>query len=277
MDATARQPISVRDALARNLYADEKVSNTVKIAEDFQNWNSDGTYLDLLTFETHLAELASVIVVILESEGSLAELGLFSAIDGLKQKLQVFIDERHYESQSFIRLGPIKYLEDSLENRAEVEDWLSQIGPCLAYDVEKASALSSDLCNAVVARLEENRTAEESFSEERWLHKILLVCDLLNLFGALTVTEISYYLAELNINFELEALRQALFIVNLVGLVEIKAKSRQRYYLATGSRFFIKFKGLGKEFDFDRYKTFIREYYESSDRKRHLVLRATRS
>ncbi|CAM9988855.1 unnamed protein product, partial [Chrysoparadoxa australica] len=277
IDVRASQPVSIRDALLRRLHENPNISDSVKIAEDFQEWGFDGIYTDLLTFETHLAELASVIVVILESEGSLAELGLFSAIDGVKHKIQVFIDEVHYESESFIRLGPIKYMEDALENQAEVESWLVKRESGWKYDQGKAASVSRDITSAVQHRLDQSKSREEDFNSEKWLHRVLLACDVISFAGALTLSEISKYLKNFNIEFSQKELKQALLTAKLVGLVKSKAKGTQRYYISMTPKMFIKFRGLDQRVDIDRSKLNILNYYRDNDRKRYFALRSERS
>ena len=46
-------------------------------AEDFKDYFKEGAYSDLLEFERDIASIATLIVICLESPGSLVELGLF--------------------------------------------------------------------------------------------------------------------------------------------------------------------------------------------------------
>jgi hypothetical protein len=110
-DIRSTKPISIRDAIYRELVKHRDIDGRIRVAEDYKDWSHDAIYRDLVSFERHLAELSSVIVLALESPGSIAELGLFSVIEEFKNKLLVFIETDHYQSDSFIRLGPIDYLE----------------------------------------------------------------------------------------------------------------------------------------------------------------------
>ncbi len=60
-------------------------TGAVRIAEHYKDWSHDSIYRDLVSFERHVAELSSVIVLVLESPGSIADLGLFSVIDEFKK------------------------------------------------------------------------------------------------------------------------------------------------------------------------------------------------
>jgi len=66
---------------------------------------------DLLTLENLLAKSASAVVILLQSPGTLAELGAFSNHPQLKDKLLVVIDSRYEKSHSFINTGPVRHLQ----------------------------------------------------------------------------------------------------------------------------------------------------------------------
>jgi hypothetical protein len=75
----------------------------------------DGTllrtkYRDLISFEEDIARIASVVLVIPESPGSLAELGAFATNDVIRRALRVIMRTRHENDESFIRLGPIELI-----------------------------------------------------------------------------------------------------------------------------------------------------------------------
>jgi hypothetical protein len=59
-------------------------------------------------FEEDIARIASLVLVIPESPGSLAELGAFATNEIIRQTLCVIMQERFANDESFIRLGPIE-------------------------------------------------------------------------------------------------------------------------------------------------------------------------
>jgi hypothetical protein len=80
-DVLSHEPVSIRDAMCRELAKDSVVKKRIRVAEHYKDWSHDSIYQDLVSFERHLAELSSVIVLVLESSGSIAELGLFSVVE----------------------------------------------------------------------------------------------------------------------------------------------------------------------------------------------------
>lgn len=66
---------------------------------------------NLLSLENLLAESVDAIVLCVESVGSFTELGAFSNHQKLNDKLLVYIDEQYQRKNSFVNLGPVKYLK----------------------------------------------------------------------------------------------------------------------------------------------------------------------
>lgn len=68
---------------------------------------------DLLSLENLLADSVDVVVVILESSGSFAELGAFANNEKLRTKMVCVINPKYKKDKSFINQGPIKLLRSA--------------------------------------------------------------------------------------------------------------------------------------------------------------------
>jgi hypothetical protein len=68
---------------------------------------SPARFSNLTDFELHLALFADLIVILLNSPGSIAELGMFAVHPKFARKLMIVFDEK-YGRQSYIWNGPIK-------------------------------------------------------------------------------------------------------------------------------------------------------------------------
>jgi hypothetical protein len=109
-----REPVSLRDAFLKVI--DNPIMNEGEWlrAEDVtQGTAFFDSYTDILIFETDLAQIVKLIVLFCESEGSSAELGAFTAIDEILERLFVIVRERHWREDSFIKLGPLRRSEKS--------------------------------------------------------------------------------------------------------------------------------------------------------------------
>ena len=66
----------------------------------------------MISFEEDIAKVASIVLVISESPGSLAELGAFSSEPAIRDTLRIIVSEEHSVAESFVRYGPIKRVEN---------------------------------------------------------------------------------------------------------------------------------------------------------------------
>jgi len=274
-DVRSALPISLRDALYRELAKNDADDRRIRVAEHYKDWAHDSIYNDLMLFEKHLAELSSVIVLVLESAGAIAELGLFSAIDEFRDKLLVFIDSAHYKSPSFIKLGPINFLEKIHKNNAEVHRWHQESGNKLAFDGSLAEELQGDIAEAVRARLSRG-TAEHQFNRGQWLHCALLICDLIDLFSALTLREIRGLLSDLGVNKSELEVKQALYLLERVELIAMEPKGDQRFYIAITGHQYLKLHMVDGLFDSNRFRSDILASYQQADKKRFRAIQEVR-
>ncbi len=274
-DVRSAEPVSIRDALYRELVKDESLERRIQVAEDFKDWSHDSTYSDLVLFERHLAELSSVIVLVVESPGAIAELGLFSIIKEFQDKLLVFMETDNYNADSFIRLGPIDYLEKSHRNYANCQRWTRKINGKLVFDPTKAIELQQELAESVKARVE-HPTKERIFDSTQWIDCALLLCDFLNLHSALTLREIRELFAAFGIQKTDTEVKQKLFLLERVGLLKMEPKGEQRFYVGLISSRHFHLHLRDQRLDLDRYRSDTLEIYAKEDIRRFRAIQQVR-
>jgi hypothetical protein len=103
-------PSTLRDYLYRTKHLSTDLNADVVLAETARDLFRSTKYRDLISFEEDIARLASLVIVIPESPGSLAELGAFATNEIIQQTLCVIVQERFANDESFIRLGPIEHI-----------------------------------------------------------------------------------------------------------------------------------------------------------------------
>lgn len=250
------------------------VAARLKLAEEIQDWFRDGTYRDLLTFEEHLAGLSAVIVLVVESPGAVAELGAFSMSDAFLDRLLVLVASVHYEAESFIRLGPIKRIENFAEDNVLVYDWHERDFSGRA--VERYDHLEPHIGEVVEAikKFTAPSTSERVFKPKESSHVMFLICELCDLFGALSRSEIAKYLDRLSLPLEHEVVARYLFLLEKCDLLRLKAHGHGRYYYAVDwtSRISFGF-NPGEHINKDRVRVDVASFYERDLRSRHEVLR----
>lgn len=67
--------------------------------------------LNALQMEEQLARLADLVIIIVESPGTFAELGAFAANRELRGKLLPVLDKKYKNEASFINTGPIRWID----------------------------------------------------------------------------------------------------------------------------------------------------------------------
>lgn len=275
----SKSPTYARDHIVRSLFAipsHRNIANQITEAEQVQDWLKEGHYSNLIAFETDIADLATLVVLFVESAGSIAELGAFSVIPGIASKLIVFIRENSYQQDSFIRLGPIKHLEE-IKTSVKVYPWIlseavrnNEFGPVDIASVEK---ITTDICGDISTAIS-NTPKRPSFSKKLPGHIMLLICDLVDISLALKQGEILSYLNSFGIPLAEKDLKKYLYLLEKFKLLEKKSYG-DHYYIATNSPTFITFKFEEPKPTHDRLtiKADMAIYYLENDKSRHRALR----
>jgi hypothetical protein len=246
----------------------------LKLAEDIKDWFRDGNYRDLVTFEEHLAGLSAVIVLVVESAGAIAELGAFSVSEAFADRLLVLVAEIHYDTESFIRLGPIRRLENNHDNSVLVYDWHDRT--IFGRVIERFDKIQGEL-PAIIDAIRgfiDPKVSESKFKLNEPAHVMFLICELCDLFGALPYKEIHEYIGALRIILSGDDLKRYLFLLEKCDILRIKASGHGRYYYPIGWSSRISFGFFaGAPIDRDRLRVQVAEFYEREITSRYEVVK----
>ena len=253
---------SLRDFINKErdvILGPKKVLLAEKVATAFDSRLFD----DLLELETHIASISRLGLLVSESPGSIAELGAFSQIPEIREILLVLVHSNHYQENSFIKDGPIRYLLNRDEQSVQEFDWQRTRAGNL--DKKSAGKLAVPIKAAIdsfIGKLPRTK----KFQEDRIGHKILLVAGVVNLLRCSKLREITAAMLELGVRLEEKQLKQVLFCLELFGWVRI-IKRETSYYVYTGGSDPFLFRGKGTFADFDpvRVRFDILAAYEPSD------------
>lgn len=215
---------SVRDVLVR--YVKSKGCNLTDqftLAEDFKDWIHDSVYNDLLVFENDIAQISSLIVIILESPGALAELGLFVRNDLLNKKLVVFVNEKHYEKNSFISLGPIRYLKKVKSKPVYAYPWnFSKLEDSL---VDSLPEMHEDLLSAM-----EGLDKSEEFDSNNDGHISFVLYEFIRIYEALKFKELESFANSVGLIINRTKLKRLLFLLTKFELISTGSRGNVEYY-----------------------------------------------
>lgn len=151
-------------------------------AEDVWNQIASGTALNALESERQLAQLADVVLVVVESPGTYAELGAFSLQDDLRKKLLPICDEEHRHAVSFLNAGPIRWVD------AE-----SRYGPSIFTDFTVILKSMPEIEDRL-SRIPHRRSEDVADIGSSPRHLLFLLCDLVAMVGPTPAKHCLYYL-----------------------------------------------------------------------------------
>lgn len=223
VDVKAPIPLSARQRLVDHFAAHEPDLHAACIqAEDFKDYFKEGAYGDLLEFETDIASIATLIVVCLESPGSMVELGLFCMDPTTTGKLLVIAPYEEVAAEdSFIYLGPLEFIKKQNSDSVLVYPWPSKSE--VMYEHLKP------MVGDIKQKLEKMQKTQ-SFSQDNSAHIALLMHDIVMLAHPITVTEIEYALMAFKIDVESKSVTRLLYLLEKVGLISHVVYSGVTYY-----------------------------------------------
>lgn len=201
--------------------------------EEITSWHEDGMFKNLVQYEMELAALCSCIVLIIESPGSIAELGAFSQQKDLQEKLMV-VKSSEFTEPSFIELGILRFITDSTKSilSSPVVSFPWQIEPEFKIDDDTADDIVESVISAV-ASLPKSQT----LSSDQPSHATTVIRELIGLFIALKKSEIAKYLDALCFEVSDNDLKRKLFLLESFQLIKPVKYSDSVYYICTNEEY----------------------------------------
>lgn len=248
---------SMRGAILDSIVTSfSQLSQKLQYAEDYDDWLEHGTVKNLIDFELAIADMAGAIVLVLEGPGAFAELGSFSVLDTLADKLILIVNTNIVEENTFINYGPIKYLEDNkkivLKYQWDVSYKVrglnqNSVDSRITSDINKTLEIARRITNRIDEEANKLSSKSPNLDIKKIGHICFVVGDLIYTFGALKLNEINSFLKEY---FDIKSTQS--FVKTCIYILErfsfIKAiDNGDRYYIATVNN-----------------KGFVKHYYTSN-------------
>ncbi|TCP96191.1 hypothetical protein EDC44_10510 [Cricetibacter osteomyelitidis] len=243
------------------------------MAESFKDYLQDGLYNDLLTFETDIAHISALIIIFLESPGSLVELGLFSNKSDFYNKLLI-ITPNTESKDSFIYLGPLTHIKRKNDKLV-----LSYPFPKKGIDFDQSHVDDIISCTKeILSKLDKT----QKFDSNNITHIIFLICEIVRLSYPIILTEIEFSLAALYIDLTQTEVKRFLYLLDKLEYINVYDYSSYKFYYPSSNykdKCFVKFgkNNEGTKFDESKHKMKLREsYMQSNDdiaRKRKSALK----
>lgn len=238
-------------------------------AETFKDYHEVGQYKDLAVFENDLAHIASLLIIFLESAGSIVELGLFSANENLRKKLLVVVNQKHHDNDSFIKLGPLATLRRNNKDSVSVYPW----------DIHDPSRMSKSDLSLIFEDVNfalSNIDATVKFNKNDGGHVCFLIYEIIRIYRALRIGEIRELLSFHGIMIDNARISNFIYLLKISSYVKEQALGRDVYYLCAKSFKKIKYKSKNPSDRFDDESVFVESsiYYshQDSEKRRHRII-----
>ena len=194
---------------------DQSLRKQITIADTihFKKWYIDGEYQNILDLETDIAVASGLIVVILESAGSIAELGSFIMVEKIKKKMLIFIEEKYEGNDSFIWNGIIEHFNNNTQEQVYIREKNDVVG--MQRDIKK-----------FLNRKNYTRTFDVKDTE----HQVFFIYEMIKAYGALIDEEILVCLNLLNFLIKPTRLKNLLFILEQFEWIKKISKGNKKFY-----------------------------------------------
>lgn len=236
--------------------------------EDITDWHVDGLFKNLMNFEQELAGICSLVVIVLESAGSIAELGAFSQLPDLSEKIFA-IKSRDFEAGadliSFINLGILRFLKEKQDSAVRNYPW----------NVSAPHSIEDEVVQDIVSDISEklNQIPKTAVFDARLTtHVAVLLCELTSIFTAIRESEFASYLEYFDIKISRDDLRRKLFLLERFGLLKKEVYSDSTFFLIGRSKFHrlrLSSKDPEVRIDAARVNVECLEFYQSNVRQRN--------
>lgn len=232
--------------------------------EEIGDWHADGVFKNLIDFESDLASICSLVVVVLESAGAIAEIGAFSQLADFSKRLVAIVPEAYVNDVSFINLGVLRHLRDGHESSVK----------CYPWDLHSPA----DANDRVIADMIEDINIElnslqksQALNVDSEAHLIILIYELSRIFIAIKEVEILDAIKALGGSLKKDNLKRKLFLLQRLGFLKKISYSDAVFYAAVNSKFHSVRFGLKSKSAFNpvRIRLDVLEYYKATPQERN--------
>ncbi|MGO6673543.1 retron St85 family effector protein [Rhizobium leguminosarum] len=223
------KPKSLRQYLLRTRNISSRVRADIVLAEAANQLYRDTEFSDLITFEEEIAIISSLVLVIAESAGSLAELGAFATSDQIRQSMAVLMRTEHFEQNSFVRYGPIEKILREKEGRVGSFPWRSNGHDMLVQSSIRGHVRAiTNFINSQVS----TKPEEFLFRVSGKFQSFCLILWILHISRAISLMEIENYTTSLGINISRRDIKNKLYCMKIAGWVDTYTYINKTYWYA---------------------------------------------
>lgn len=204
----------------------------VILAEAAVNFLAQSSFSNLLSFERFIAAAVHAVVLIVESPGSMCELGAFVMAPEISKKLIVVMQSEHIPRSSFITSGALKFFEEEHAD-AQVHGYQWEIHPETRVITIPDFAIQGMLAE-LPAAMDAVHTmhAKEAFKPDLDGHLIYLALSFCLLLRAAKLIDLKKCFELAGVEISETKLKQCLDILQICELVKSVRHVKLDHYVA---------------------------------------------
>jgi hypothetical protein len=220
---------SLRDYLFRLRKIPDRLRAEVVLAERATKLYRDTQYHDLISFEEDIARIAAVVLVIVESPGSLAELGAFASNDVIRDALRIMMQKKYSTEESFIRFGPVERIKKVSMEYVGFYPWrLRKSGTLIIRSVKPHF---SEMLKFVRHHIS-SAPASMNFSSLGEAKIIYIIYWIVYLAMAISITSLQQIVDYIYPGIGLVDIKNKLFCLRFAGWIDSEDYSGKEYFFA---------------------------------------------
>lgn len=221
------KPKSLRQYLLKTKEIEKNLPARIILAEAANQLYRDTEFGDLISFEEEIAVISSLVLVIAESAGSLAELGAFATSDQIRPSLSVIMRSDYFDQNSFVRYGPVEKLRIEDDRRVGSFPWRTNSSEHVILSSLRGHNRS--ILRFIKAQLD-IKPEEFLYNSNDRYKLFLIILWILHLSRAISITEIEAYIEGLGINISRKDLKNKLFCLKIAGWANTYPYSNKIYW-----------------------------------------------
>lgn len=257
--------------------------DNVILAENVFDYFKLSEYKDLLSFEKDLASLSALTIIFSESPGSIAELGSFSVLEYIRDRLLVVIHSDDAYSKSFIWQGPISYLNNvDIDNRLHesisVYNWNKIQADSNNKSLSRSDFGDADHLSKNVGQILNKINKTSTFTYNHAGHIMILIVEALSIIQIATMDDIEYFisefLSEFNYPIKVSKIKQYLNLLASLNIISLVLYGHNKFYVASNPEInWIKW-SYKENIDTLRWQITFADFIENVQRDKYRALKS---
>lgn len=231
-------PVSMRELLINHSNKTSEIGefqgSRILLAEEAVNALADSHFENLLDLEEYIAAVVSNVLLIVESAGSICELGSFVKVEEISEKLVIIMLSDHSYPASFITSGALGYYNEHHANPQVLGfSWKTGEDGVVSAAGYVLNKMISDIPKAMEAVASNGK--EGSFKRDNIGHRIYLVLAICHVLRAAKLAEIKMALKASEVlgeNFNEKNVRRCLDILIICKLLKPVKHGKLDYYVS---------------------------------------------